>query len=69
MQEASARDWGITSKDVWRDGPITGKGAGRDLGRDAARDTGKDGKSTITISRVRELFQSQEFSYTHILDM
>jgi hypothetical protein len=30
---------------------------------------GKDGKSTITIARVRELLKSQEFSYTHIFDM
>jgi hypothetical protein len=71
----------IIGKDSWidagRNGRIIGKDAGRDSIRavdrdadrdaswDADRDAGRDGESTITISRVQELFQSQEFSHTH----
>jgi pyruvate/2-oxoglutarate dehydrogenase complex dihydrolipoamide acyltransferase (E2) component len=66
MKAQTARDRGITSKDA-------GKDAGRDgriTGKDVERDAGRDGESTITYSRVREFFHSQEFShtptYTHI---
>jgi len=65
MLEASARDRGITSKDAGKDGHIADRD-GRITGKDTGRDSGRDRKSTITISRVKELFQSQEFSFTHI---
>jgi hypothetical protein len=67
MKAQTARDQGITSKDAGKDACRDGRITGKDVGRDASR----DGESTITYLRVREFFQSQEFSHTpthtHIL--
>jgi hypothetical protein len=67
MQEVTGRARDILSVPTWRDGRITGAD-GRIVGKDACRDAGRGAETIITISRVRELFQSH-FFHTHAFDM